>query len=101
MKRALSKLHTTGLFLLFQIAVPHALWAKPEREGEDGGGGGSGSCAVASGIGAVMGALATAAAIGALATPVGSAAWLGFTAASIIFGIPSTGISIGTAIGCN
>ncbi|SHL02869.1 hypothetical protein [Rhodothermus profundi] len=97
MERILSKLYTTGLLLLIQAATVHALWARPEREGEDGGGGsGASSCRAASGIGAVLGTLA----LGALATPVGTAAWLGWTAASLIFGIPATGISIGTAIGC-
>ncbi|MDQ7041417.1 MAG: hypothetical protein Q9M35_10810 [Rhodothermus sp.] len=48
-----------------------------------------------------MGTLALFGTIGALATPVGTAAWLGFTAVSLIFGIPATGIGIGTAIGCN
>ena len=101
MRSILSKLYVAGLFVLFQSTVTHALWARPEREGEDGGGGGGGSCTVANGIGAVLGTLAMAATLGALATPIGSAAWLGFTAASLIFGIPSTGIAIGTAIGCN
>jgi len=95
--RWLKVLHVKVLFniLMFQLAL-----ARPTREGGDGGGGGGSSCAVASGIGAFLGTVAFFAGLGSLATPVGSAAWLGFTAASLIFGIPATGISIGTAIGC-
>ncbi len=85
-----------GLKALYQTLLLNILMFQVALAQEDGGGGGASTCSVASGIGAVLGTVTFFATLGALAFP----SAVGFVAISIIAGVPATGLSLGTWLGC-